>query len=77
MINILLEEADASIDKAYAEGYKQATLECLPQVEYYKTAYEKLLLQDKKNNNKDKLFFSVAAFSIGLVAGNTLTLIIN
>ena len=65
IVDILLEEADASIDSAYKEGYKQATVELKPEVEYWKTLYE----GTKKNNFSDALKFTLIGFGSGLVLG--------
>lgn len=66
IIDIVLDEADISIKNAYQEGYKQATLELLPEVEYYKTMY---------NNQKniiltEKLKLSLITVSAGFIIGN-------
>ena len=65
IINILLEEADKSIEKAYKEGYKQATVELEPEVEYWKTMYN----TRKKNSFSDNLKFSLIGFGSGLLLG--------
>ena len=65
IIDIILEEADKSIDKAYKEGYKQATVELQPEVEYWKTMYD----TRKKNSFTDNLKFSLIGFGSGLLLG--------
>jgi hypothetical protein len=65
IIDIILEESDNSIDKAYKEGYKQATVELLPEVEYWKTMYE----NQKKNTLTKILTFSLISFGSGLIVG--------
>lgn len=65
IINIILEEADISIDNAYKEGYKQATVELEPEVEYWKTMYD----TRKKNSFSDILKFTIIGFSSGLLLG--------
>lgn len=66
IIDIIFEEADISIDNAYKEGYKQATVELQPQVEYWKTMYE-----TRKNNTfSENLRFSLIGFSSGLILGS-------
>jgi hypothetical protein len=65
IIDIILEEADASIDSAYKEGYKQATVELKPDVEYWKTLYE----LDHKNSFSDALKFTLIGFGSGLLLG--------
>ena len=65
IIDIIFEEADISIDKAYKEGYKQATVELQPEVEYWKTMYE-----TRKNNTfSDYLKFSLIGFGAGFIFG--------
>ena len=65
IINIILEEADTSIDNAYKEGYKQATVELEPEVEYWKTMYK-----TRKNNSfSDNLKFTLIGFGSGLLLG--------
>lgn len=66
IIDIIFEEADISINNAYKEGYKQATVELQPQVEYWKTMYE-----TRKNNTfSENLRFSLIGFSSGLILGS-------
>ena len=65
IIDIILEEADNSIDAAYKEGYKQATVELEPEVEYWKTMYK-----TRKNNTfSDNIKFTFIGFSSGLLLG--------
>ena len=65
IIDIILEEADKSIDKAYKEGYKQATVELQPEIEYWKTKYD----TRRKNSFTDNLKFSLIGFGSGLLLG--------
>lgn len=68
-LSIVIDEAEISIDKAYDEGYKQATIELLPEVEYYKKVYsEEKKLKSKNNYN---LMFGgfVVGISVGVVTG--------
>lgn len=65
IIDIILEEADKSIEEAYKEGYKQATVELQPDVEYWKSMYE----TRKKNSFTDNLKFSLIGFGSGLLLG--------
>lgn len=65
IIDIILEESDKSIDTAYKEGYKQATVELLPQVEYWKSLYN-----DKKTYVfSDCITYALIGFSSGIVLG--------
>lgn len=65
IIDIILEESDKSIDAAYKEGYKQATVELLPEVDFWKTMYE----NQKKNTLTKILTFSLISFGSGLIVG--------
>ena len=65
IIDIIFEEADKSIDSAYKEGYKQATVELQPEVEYWKTMYE----TRKRNSFSDNLKFSLIGFGVGVLVG--------
>lgn len=65
IIEIVLEEADKSIDNAYKEGYKQATLELQPEVEYWKTMYQ----TRKGNSISSNIKFSLIGFGAGFLLG--------
>ena len=65
IIDILLEEADKSIEDAYKEGYKQATVELEPEVEYWKTMYE----TRKKDAFIDNLKFTFIGLGSGMLIG--------
>ena len=65
IIDIILEEADASIDSAYKEGYKQATVELKPEVEFWKTLYE----TNKKNSFSEALKYALLGFGSGFLVG--------
>lgn len=65
LIQIILEEADASIDNAYKEGYKQATVELLPEVEYWKLLYN----DSKKSKIQDNIKLSLISFGSGFLIG--------
>ena len=65
LLSIVIEEADSSIESAYQEGYKQATLELQPII---------VELQLQLDANKTKSFdFNITLFSIsfgvGLITG--------
>lgn len=66
IIDIILEEADVSIDSAYKEGYKQATVELKPDVEYWKTMYE----TSKKNSFSEALKYTIIGLGTGLILGS-------
>ena len=72
IIDIILEEADKSIDSAYKEGYKQATVELKPEVEYWKCLYE----TNKNNNFSRTLMFTLFGFGSGLILGGVSGVII-
>ena len=65
IIDIILEEADISIDKAYKEGYKQATVELQPEIEYWKTLYE----TRSEHTMKENLRFIMIGFGAGFIVG--------
>ena len=65
IIDIILEEADKSIDEAYKEGYKQATIELQPEIDYWKKMYD----VRKSNTFNDNLKFTLIGFSSGIVIG--------
>lgn len=65
IIDIILEEADLSIEKAYKEGYKQATVELQPEAEYWKTLYQ----TRKENTFSDNLKYSIIGFGTGFLLG--------
>lgn len=65
IIDIILEEADTSIDSAYKEGYKQATVELKPEVEFWKTLYE----TNKKNSFSEALKYALLGFGSGFLVG--------
>ncbi len=63
IIDIVLEEADKSIDKAYKEGYKQATIELQPQIDYWMHLY------NTNKNSKKYLKYSLISFGSGFIVG--------
>ena len=70
IIDIILEEADVSIDKAYKEGYKQATVELKPEVEYWKSRYNSSV----QNVFSDKIKFALVGFGSGFLVGGCIGL---
>lgn len=68
IINIILEEADVSIDNAYKEGYKQATVELMPEIDYWKTMYE----ETQKTSFAINLKYNLISFGAGLLLGGAL-----
>ena len=69
IINIILEEADKSIENAYNEGYKQATLELKPELNYWKTLYE----EESKNNKTTLYKYCGISFGAGFIVGSLTT----
>ena len=65
IIDIILEEADKSIEDAYKEGYKQATVELQPEINYWQKMYE----VRKTNTFNDNLKFTLIGFGSGIVIG--------
>lgn len=65
IIDIILEESDKSIEAAYKEGFKQATVELQPEVDYWKAMYD----TRKKNSFGDNLKFTLVGLGCGLVLG--------
>lgn len=60
MINIVIEEAEASMVTSYNEGYKQATLELQPEIEILRYRL------DTKESNSFKSYITTASISFGL-----------
>jgi hypothetical protein len=65
IIDIIFEEADVSIDNAYKQGYKQATVELQPQIEYWRTLYE----TNKNNSFSETLKFTLIGLGSGILIG--------
>ena len=65
IIDIILDEADKSIDKAYKEGYRQATVELLPDIEYWKNLY----WNKKTYLFSDCLTYALIGFGSGFLIG--------
>lgn len=65
IISIILDEADNSIEAAYKEGYKQATIELKPEVEYWKTLYE----NKESMKLRDYITCISISFATGFIAG--------
>ena len=65
LIDIILEEADISIDRAYKEGYKQATVELQPDIDFWKTMYT----EKKRSSVSDIFKYSLIGFGSGLAIG--------
>lgn len=71
IINIILEEADNTIDSAYKEGYKQATVELQPEIIYWKTLYETTQNNNKSELLKKNLIWNMIGFTTGCFLGGT------
>lgn len=72
IIDIILEEADLGIESAYKEGYKQATVELQPQIEYWKTLFQ----ENQILYQKEKLQYNLTFLGAGLIVGSGITGII-
>jgi len=70
LIDIVIEEAETSIEKSYKEGYKQGVLQFEPEVEYYKTLFEEL----KKDQQNQNLQITIKSVGIGFAIGSITTL---
>ena len=73
IINIILDEADKSIENSYYEGYKQATLELQPTID---------ILQYRINTKDDTKFLSyvttaTVGFGLGCLFGGITGICIN
>lgn len=77
MLAIVLEEADASIESAFNEGYKQAAVEFKPEAEYWKQKYESVKKESWRNNLKYTLCGFGLGFGFGSAGGICLTLYLN
>ena len=65
IIDIILEEADVSIEKAYKEGYKQATVELKPEIIYWQTRYN----SSANTDFTTKLKIGIVSFGSGFLVG--------
>ena len=65
MINIIMEEADSSIEQSFYEGYKLGKLEFEPELLYWKSIAE----TKKRLSFEEKFFSSAIGFGIGFVTG--------
>lgn len=74
LINIVLEEADKSIENAYKEGYKQAAVEFKPEIEYWKQKYSAVQSAGLKTNIKYSLFGFGVGLGVGALSGICITL---
>lgn len=72
IIDIILEESDLGIESAYKEGYKQATVELQPQIEYWKTLFQ----ENQSLYQKEKLQSNLTFLGAGLIVGSGITGII-
>lgn len=73
LLNIVVEECDASIDEAFNEGYKSGLLEASPDVEYWRVkaeGYENKLSSMKK----DRWRFVLGGFGAGLITSGALSI---
>ena len=72
MIDIIFEEADNSIESAYKEGYKQATVELQPEITYWKSLYDYKKADVFSNSMKASIISAGAGFILGSFIGWTI-----
>lgn len=68
LIQIAEQEAEAAIDRAFDEGYKQGLLASAPEAEYWKTRSFQFEAELKKAN-RQKWLFAFGGFGCGLITG--------
>ena len=68
LIQIVEQEAEAAIDRAFDEGYKQGLLVSAPEAEYWKTRSFQFEAELKKAN-RQKWLFAFGGFGCGLITG--------
>lgn len=74
IIQIILEESDNSIEESYNNGYKQATLELKPELDYWKTKYDNQISSLWKDRLKFSLLSVGVGFSVGIGSGILISL---
>lgn len=68
LIDIVMEEAEKSIQNAFDEGYKQGVLTYKPDIEYWKIQAEALSWELKKTKQKMWLV-GIGSAGLGIVGG--------
>lgn len=68
LVEIILEEADTSIQKAYYEGYKQANLELLPKIEVLKYQVD----HAKEMKIQNYITAATIGFGVGCLTGGAI-----
>lgn len=74
IIQIILEESDNYIEESYNNGYKQATLELKPELDYWKTKYDNQISSLWKDRLKFSLLSVGVGFSVGIGSGILISL---
>lgn len=68
LLQIVEQEADLAIDRAFNEGYKQGMLAYAPEVEYWQTrAFQ--LQEEISKLKKDRWLYAVGGFGVGFLFG--------
>ncbi len=68
LIQIVEQEAEAAVDRAFDEGYKQGLLAGVPEAEYWKTRCAQLESELSKAN-RQKWLFAFGGFGAGMLSG--------
>ncbi len=68
LIQIVEQEAELAIDKAFDEGYKQGLLAGVPEAEYWKVRSENLESEITRLK-RDRWLFAFGGFGAGLITG--------
>ena len=68
LIQIVEQEAELAIDKAFDEGYKQGLLAGVPEAEYWKVRSENLESEITRLK-RDRWIFAFGGFGAGLITG--------
>lgn len=74
IIQIILEESDNYIEESYNNGYKQATLELKPELDYWKTKYDNQISSLWKDRLKFSFLSVGVGFSVGIGSGILISL---
>lgn len=68
LLQIVEQEANLAIDRAFNEGYKQGMLAYAPEVEYWQTrAFQ--LQEEISKLKKDRWLYAVGGFGVGFLFG--------
>lgn len=73
LLNVVAEEADAAIDRAFDEGYKQGLLASVPEAEFWKAKCAELESEIARKN-RTKWIFALGGFGAGFFTGGVIGL---